>query len=176
VVTLWFSVPLLPRREFHSTFRILETERHERLCDHLEIHVLELPKLDLAAQGLDARLLRWARFLRAQSREDFDALAAEDPMMNEAVTALEELSADPEVQRLVRERREAHGLYLHMMAASEAAGEARGKAEELRENIRELCDVFGLPADPVRLEAMEVEQLRQVFGSLLRERTWPEGM
>jgi predicted transposase/invertase (TIGR01784 family) len=172
VSVLWFAVPLLKSPRFHSTFQLMERCHGDVFTEHLVLHVLELPKLDLAAREVDARLLRWARFLRVQTREELAALAAEDPIMNEAAIALEELSADPEARRIARERREAIGIHNHLMAASEA----KGKAEGIRDDIRELCDAFGITVEESRLEALDVEQLRQVFGSLLHERKWPEGL
>ena len=40
-----FDYNELPSSRFHSKFLALEVHDHDRLCDQLEIHIVELPKL-----------------------------------------------------------------------------------------------------------------------------------
>jgi predicted transposase/invertase (TIGR01784 family) len=188
VSILWLKAATFQQPQFHGVFRILEEKTGEVFTPELEIHTLELSKLELAPGTEDVRILRWARFLLAQTDEERQTLADEDPIMSLARTTLEELSADPEAQRLAREREDAIFLHEYFMARSrregheegkiegKIEGKAEGKAEGLREDIRELCEAMALPLEEARLEGLSVEQLRQVFGSLLRERKWPEGM
>ncbi|ATY86360.1 hypothetical protein CVV65_01520 [Kyrpidia spormannii] len=44
------------------------------------------------------------RFLSAETREEMEELAKEDPMIRKALTTLESLSQDPEIRRLYEER------------------------------------------------------------------------
>jgi len=168
----------VPTAAIPRVFRILEEKTGEVFTPELELHTLELAKLELAPSTEDVRILRCARFLLAQTDEERQTLADEDPIMSLARTTLEELSADPEAQRLAREREDAIFLHDYFMARSRREGheegKAEGKAEGLREDIRELCEAMALPLEETRLEGLSVEQLRQVFRSLLREQKWPE--
>ena len=85
ISVLWFKERFLTTTDrFHSVFRLLDVHASAPMCDHLEIHVLELPKLNLANNERRAKLERWARFLRAETPEEFEELAAEDPIMSRA--------------------------------------------------------------------------------------------
>ncbi len=168
----WLEAPTFQQPHSHGAFRILEEKRGEIFTPELAIHALELSKLGLAPSTEDVRILRWARFLLAQTDEERQTLADEDPIMSLARTTLEELSADPEAQRLARERDDAIFLHEYFMARSRR----EGKAEGLREDIRELCGAMALPLENSRLEGLSIEQLRLAFRSWLRERKWPKGM
>lgn len=177
---LWFKRRVLAARHFHSVFHLAEDQTHELWSPEFAIHVLELPNLDLAVDGSDARLTRWARFLLAQTDEELDALAHEDPIMTLARTTLEELSADPKAQRLAREREDAEFMHRYLINVNRkeafAEGEAKGKAEGQRAAIARICETLQIPIDPVRLGAVRAEQLESLLDALLRERRWPEGV
>jgi predicted transposase/invertase (TIGR01784 family) len=76
------------------------------LTDQLELHLLELPKLESALDRNDEPMVTaWGRFLVAAADEDLEVLAMENPVFKQAKDALERLSADPEA-RLRAEQRE----------------------------------------------------------------------
>jgi hypothetical protein len=56
---------------------VLELTDHEPFADHLELHLVELPKLAEPSSGLDeeADLARWGRFLAAESDQEREELA-----------------------------------------------------------------------------------------------------
>jgi predicted transposase/invertase (TIGR01784 family) len=134
---LWFKEPLPKGSRFHSIFHLSEDQTRETFTNEIEFHVLELPKLHLATADRQAKLDRWARFLRAQTAEELAELAHEDPIMTTAKDMLEDLSSDPAAQRLARERETAVLMHRHLMNSSlehglklgEARGEARGEAK-----------------------------------------------
>ncbi len=70
----------------------------------LEIYVLELKKLP-PEQKEEPLIIKWMRFLAAESREDFEKMAGEDNYINEAYEVLQKLSAD-ERKRLEYEARQ----------------------------------------------------------------------
>lgn len=124
VSILWFKAAVLRSPGFHSVFHLSEDESRELFSRHIEFHVLELPKLHLASQRRQAKLERWARFLRARTEEELEVLAQEDPTMTAAKHALEELSSDPEAQRLARDRETAVLMHRHLLASSRNDGQS----------------------------------------------------
>jgi predicted transposase/invertase (TIGR01784 family) len=106
------SVAFLSYREiqnprFHSIFRILETHDHQPYSDALEIHLVQLPRLDELTdpdRSHDAALLRWSRFFAARSAEEIDEAAMDDPAVSKARDILHRLSADPDAQRMAEAR------------------------------------------------------------------------
>jgi len=135
---------------FHSIFRVHESHDHQALTDHLELHVVELPKLQAAVdRNEEPTLTDWARFLAATTDEELNDLAMENSVLKQAKEALDQLSADPEAraraehretvllanqaglakaQREARERGMADGL-----AEGRATGLAEGRATGLAE-------------------------------------------
>jgi predicted transposase/invertase (TIGR01784 family) len=144
----------LEGQRFHSVFRLLEQQSGRPFTDHLEIHVLELPKLPLGLdQNDEPTLLLWGRFLAATQDQDLEQLATEHPMLKQAKEALDRLSADPDA-RLRAEQRELALLSYDLGIATarregrlegKAEGRLEGKAEVLQ---RQLMLKFGeLPDD-----------------------------
>ena len=76
----------------------------QKYTDLLEIYVLELKKLP-PEQNEEPLIIKWMRFLAAESREDFEKMAGEDNYINEAYEVLQKLSAD-ERKRLEYEARQ----------------------------------------------------------------------
>ena len=136
VVVVFTDYRELESERLHSTFRILEVTHHEDLCDDLEIHLIELPKLDtMRPAELEAErlLVAWARFLAARTDEEVEAAAKEDEMIEQAKDMLERVSEDPKVRELASWR-EAH-LALDRMQRRMGLEEARaeGRTEGLAE-------------------------------------------
>ena len=91
---------------FHSIFQITDSASGLSLCDHFEVHVLELPKLRNVLAGRDEpALAAWCRFLSAQTDEELEALAMQHPILKDAKESLDALSTDP-VAREHAERRD----------------------------------------------------------------------
>jgi predicted transposase/invertase (TIGR01784 family) len=170
-------VSILQFDRFHSKFHLAEDHTREVFVGDIEFHILELQKLHLATADRQARLDRWARFLRAETTEELEALAAEHAIMNTAKLTLEELSLDPEAQRLARERETSVLMHQHLVASAVEAAEPRGKAEGLRVAIRSVCAVVGVDLGPAKLgqlAKLDVKQLTALLDVLETERHWPE--
>ena len=94
--------PLLPIAKAHSTFQVIEIETGHALTDDLEMHFIELSKIDL--EQSDNALAHWMRFLLARNEEELEEVAMSDPNIRRASDALKALSEDPEAQELARQR------------------------------------------------------------------------
>jgi predicted transposase/invertase (TIGR01784 family) len=85
----------------HTAYRMLEIEEHFPFNDLMEIHALNLERLPVDGEG---KLLDWLRFLKAETEEEFKMLAEKDPMIGEAYSKLQVMSAD-EANRMIYEAR-----------------------------------------------------------------------
>lgn len=111
--------------EFYSRFHIWEDQRHRKYTDKLEVHILELPKLDRYRYP-QTELLKWARFINAERKEDLEMIAKTDKFLGKAYEALTNLSAD-EKKRLEYEAREkAIRDHHHQMKSNWNAGHEQG--------------------------------------------------
>jgi hypothetical protein len=117
------------------------------------IHVLQLPRLravtrDPQDTGPGSAMVRWGRFLTARTDHELEQLAMQDPDLREAKAALERLSADPQAQRLAREREQ--WAWNHAQALDwaqregRAEGEARGRAEGEARGLLRILEARGL--------------------------------
>ena len=180
----------LPDERFHSTFRLLEVHSQRSFSEALQLHFLELPKLPSPSDvespdPSEAAVLKWGRFLAAQSDQELTRLAMTDSDLRAAKAALDRLSADPEAQRLAEERRLAvwnHERTIHLSRAEgHAEGRIEGRAEgriegrvegraegesALRQAVRALCEVLEIPLTPDREQALVAE--------LRTQRAWPD--
>jgi len=132
VVVLITNFSELSSPRFHSTFQVMERLHHGLLTDHLELHLLELPKLQGAVdQNDEPSLTARGKFLAAAADEDLEALAREYPVMKQAKDALERLSADSEARLRAEQREMALFSYELGLATVRREGKAEGKAELL---------------------------------------------
>jgi predicted transposase/invertase (TIGR01784 family) len=171
-----------PSGEFHSIYSLQERHSHEPYGDHLELHLIELPRAPQARQE-DTLLVSWARFFTATSDEEVEALAMNDPAIARAKARLDTLSADEAVSETVRlrrlarvsERLEAAAVQAEMdaakaqldaaKAAREQAEAARDQAEAAREKseaAREKSEAALEQAEAARAQA-EAELRRGIF-------------
>ena len=117
-VIFFLSYRLLGGDDLHSTFHVLKRHDGQQLGNELEIHVVELPKLQRAVDdpelsGVEA----WTAFLIAASDEERRRLSMHNPKIQRANEALAKLSQDEDAQAWARRRadelflrgRRAHG-------------------------------------------------------------------
>jgi predicted transposase/invertase (TIGR01784 family) len=163
---------------FHSTFRVMEVHTHEEFSRHLEIHTLELPKLENSPTDADDEaVLNWGRFFAAESDEELEQLAMNDPNIARAKEGLDTLSQDPAARELARQRRLAEFDYQSGLSEAEARGKAEGEAKGLREAIRQLCELLKIEIDSSRKQRMAqstVQELIELHEAVFKHRAWPE--
>jgi predicted transposase/invertase (TIGR01784 family) len=167
----------------HSIFRLLEVHDHERFTDAMEVHVIELNKLDRATreeQRDEAKLLAWTKFFAAKTDEEMKEATMKDAAVEKAHKVLEQVSADPVARRLAEQRLLAEVTWKMDLDAVRAEGEARGEEKgrgAARSAVLDLCEVLGIePTEPQRasLDAMSLSELDALRATIKRERKWPE--
>jgi len=94
---------LLRKAHFHSMFQLIDPEDGTVFSDHAEIHVFELPKLQIQQlQGTDA-LEKWLLFIKG-NKQTKEALAMESSTMKEAFEEIQRLSQDPKTRAIAISR------------------------------------------------------------------------
>ncbi|WP_019413456.1 Rpn family recombination-promoting nuclease/putative transposase [Paenisporosarcina sp. TG20] len=83
----------LPKEHFHSKFYLTETEDHFVYSHHMEMHVLELTKLNLKLSKETTELEKWLLFLKGDKKMK-EALAMEDATFSKAYNEVQRLSQD----------------------------------------------------------------------------------
>lgn len=117
----------LPNDQYHSVFHLREERSGIPLIDDIELHFLELPKLDdRAVPVAHGGLVNWLLFLKGTHKFNWEVLTMNEPVLKKAMTTLEFLSQDAEARRLYEDRQK----FLHdeasMIEGALAEGEARG--------------------------------------------------
>ena len=177
----------LPGERFHRIFQVLDVDDHEVFSDALQLHTIELPKVPEAGESEELQLVRWSRFLAADSDAELEELAMSDSTMSKAKEALDLLSAEPTVQELARQRELAQWTYRFEMGMSRKEGLEEGRAEgldagraegegALRAAVEAMCRALGLSLDDERrqrLATMTLDQLAQLVQSLGTDGRWP---
>ena len=114
-----------------------EDERSDIFSELLELQILELRKLPEDNPSEDAPVQDWICFFAGETKEDFEKMAQDNPMLSEAYDVLKRLSND-ETMRLAYETREkAIRDYNSQMIASREEGLAEGLAKGRSEGIAE---------------------------------------
>ena len=90
--------------EFYSCFHMWEDKRRRKYSDKFEIHIVELPKL-AEHEYPETALLKWAKFLIAEKKEEFEMAAKTDPHIRKAYEQLLHMSEDGN-KRLIYEARQ----------------------------------------------------------------------
>jgi len=171
---------LLPIAKAHSTFRVIEIETGHALTDDLEMHFIELSKIDL--EQSENALARWMRFLLARNEEELEEVAMSDPNIRRATEALKALSEDPEAQELARQREMAQInlkiMHQFAVAEGEAKGRDQGRRETLLLAVETACELLGIEIDAGRrgkLTELSVDGLSSLLGQIRSERRLPVG-
>ena len=113
----------------------------QKYTDLLEIYVVELKKIP-PEQKKEPLIIKWMRFLSAESREEFEKMAREDNYINEAYEVLQKLSAD-ERKRLEYEARQKAILdYNSQMSSSREEGIRIGEERGERRGEKRLSNLY----------------------------------
>ena len=136
--------------EFYSRFHLWEDNRPRLYTDKLEVHVLELPKLN-RHQYPETTLLKWARFINAEKKEELEEMAKTDEYIEKAYDQLVHLSADQMKKLEYEEREKAIRDYNHQVKCYWEDGVEAGK----KEGIQELGKLVSLLLSQNRIEEIE---------------------
>ncbi len=158
---------------YHSRFHLWENTRRRVYTDKLEVHVLELPKVKDRAYP-ESKLLRWAKFLNSNTREEMQSMAVKDPYIEKAYRQVVKLSAD-EMARLEYEAREKaerdHDAYMKSswldgQKSGRMEGMEIGRSESIRRVVRNMLKLNMSDKEIMELTDITMEQLNEIRESL----------
>ena len=146
----------VPTDRYHSTFHLREDATGLLLTDLIEVHFVELHKLQAQSVGLERRLVRWMLFLTTKTRKGLEELAMQEPAMKKAITTLEFLSQDERARQLYEERQKAWMTYTADVEGAREEGEHRRAVATARKlvamgmDVKQIAEVVELPLDEVQ--------------------------
>lgn len=145
---------ILPNNRYHSIFHLREDHSNITLIDDIEIHIMELSKLNKQSIPKKGGLLNWLLFLRGEDTTNWEVLKMNEPALAKAMTALEYLSQDAEARRLYEMRQKA----LHDEASMLEGAREEGKLEVARNMLAKGIDITTI-ADLTGLSAAQLDTL-----------------
>lgn len=120
--------------EYYSRFHLWEDTRRRMYSDKLEIHIVELPKLG-RHEYPETALLKWAKFISAEKKEEFEMIAKTDPHIQKAYEELQHNSEDEEKRLEYEARLKANLDYNTMIYSSWHSGYDEGERKGERKGI-----------------------------------------
>ena len=152
---------LLPKTHYHSMFQLMDPEGSTIFSSHLEIHVLELPKLQTESMTGMNDLEKWLLFMKSDKKTK-EALAVESSTLKEALTQIERLSQDPETRRMAISREIQLKDQLQRVEEAEFRGIEKGKVVGREEgaHLRDRVIVLNMYAE--NLSAESIAQLTKI--------------
>ncbi len=175
--------------QLHLDFRIRSAEEQILLTDHLQIHLIQLPKYTLPAdnQLITDPIEQWAYFFRTAEQSSPAALAErlDDPIFNEAAEVLEMIAKSPRDRQLYEARlkmqRDEQARLDYAIEEGLAKGREQGYHEGREEGREEgltigeakgkvslLCDLLGLSIPP-DLDRRSLEELQAIEADLRKQ-------
>ena len=165
-----FNIKGLEEVEYHSTWKIIETNSVKKLIltDKFELDIIELLKIKGRENEKD-QLLDWLIFLENPESERVTRKMEENENLKEAVEKLDRISEDEKMQRIIELRekaiRDEHAIYAKGVDDGIEEGKAKGAREKqieiaksmLKENmdIEIIIKITGLTKE-------EIEKLKEM--------------
>lgn len=124
--------------EYHSTFKLMEQNRHEILTDKCRLDFLELKKAKHHNSNQIRRLEKWMRFLNVETETEADMIRTIDPIMEQAILKLRTMSSNDTFRHLA-DIREAQ---LHDEASYLSEARAEGRAEGRAQGRADMIEIL----------------------------------
>ncbi len=152
----------LKNEQYHNVFHLREDRTGIPLIDDIEVHFLELPKLDERSVPSEGGLINWLLFLKGADTSQWEVLKMNEPGLEKAMDTLQYLSQDSDARRLYEARQK----YLHdeasMVEGAKSAGIAEGVNKGKREVARNLLAMgmdYAAVAKATGLSESEIKSL-----------------
>lgn len=153
---------ILPNDRYHNVFHLQEDHSGITLIDDIEIHIMELSKLNTQSIPNEGGLLNWLLFLKSEDTTNWEVLKVNEPTLGKAMTALEYLSQDAEARRMYEMRQKALHDEASMLEGARAEGESIGRSKEKLEVAQNMLDKGMDIAIIAELTGLSAEQLNSL--------------
>ena len=137
-----FEIKGLEEAEYHSRWKIMESENNKRiiLTEKLEIDILELPKIKGKEENKD-KVLDWLYFLENPKSWRVTKKMEENEELKEAVEKLDTLSADERMRRIAELREKAildeKAIYARGIEVGEEQGIKQGMKQGMKQGVEQ---------------------------------------
>lgn len=150
----------LNNERYHNVFHLREDHTGISLTDDIEIHVMELTKLEQHAIPLEkGGLVNWLLFLKGIDTTNWEVLAMNEPMLKKAMDTLEFLSHDAATRMAYDARMKALSDEKSMIEGARAEGAVEGKREMARELFSLGVDISAI----VKASGLSEEEIRKLL-------------
>ena len=124
----------LPSKQAHSLYQLREHQTKHLFTNYVEIHFLELPKLEKTELTKRTPLMWWGLFLQGIQKDRAEEFRLYNPIMKKAVDMLETISKDIQTSMLYNARQKA----IHDEVSRMADAQSQGRAEGIVQSIQHL--------------------------------------
>ena len=151
VLIVNFEIKKLKELGYHSKWKIIEEkERKLILTEHLELHIIEIPKIyNISENEEKEELVKWINFIENPESEKVGEYMKENDEMKEAKEKLEVMSEDEKMQILAELRLKA--------IRDEKAVERFGYKQGIKQEKKEI-------AKKMKEEGLDIEVIKKVTG------------
>ena len=125
----------LRTENFHSCYRLKETQTNEELTDVQELHFIEISKLPKGADITDV-LVSWIEFLKNPNSEEVLDIELTSAEVREAKSELIRLSNDDEARTFYDQREKANKDRTSALEKALSDGLKKGRAEGIEEGLQ----------------------------------------
>jgi len=151
----WFTTD----QRYHHVFHVREDESGEILCNHLELHFLEIRKFRKLNRPPQNTLERWLVYLGNAGGEEMQAIADKEPAIKRALTVEEIFWRDQEERRYYQMRQDGLLDYRSELSAVRQEGLEEGIEKGIEKTARaamrkgysldDVMDITGLSREAV---------------------------
>ena len=161
-----FNIKGLEEVEYHSTWKIIETNSVKKLIltDKFELDIIELLKIKGRENEKD-QLLDWLIFLENPESERVTRKMEENENLKEAVEKLDRISKDEKMQRIIELRekaiRDEHAIYAKGLDDGVEKGAREKQIEIAKSMLKENMDIEMI-IKITGLTKQEIEKLQEM--------------
>lgn len=155
VLIVNFEIKKLKELGYHSKWKIIEEkERKLILTEHLELHIIEIPKIyNIGENEEKEELVKWINFIENPESEKVGEYMKENKEMKEAKEKLEVMSEDEKMQILAELRLKA----IRDEKAVERFGYNQGIEKGIEQGKKET-------AKKMKEEGLDIELIKKITG------------
>ncbi|NLY02449.1 MAG: Rpn family recombination-promoting nuclease/putative transposase [Rhodopirellula sp.] len=126
-------------KDYHLKFGLFAREHGLRFTDHIQIHLMELPKFNQNLQELRDAEARWLYFLRHAATLDADNLPAplDEPIYRKATKELAMLNTDTQERERYESRQKAFRDQMSLLQEAKEQGREEGIEEGRQQGLQE---------------------------------------
>jgi predicted transposase/invertase (TIGR01784 family) len=147
-------------QRYHRTFHVRDDTTGELLNDDLEIHFMELRKIEGVKHSPQDAIEAWMMYLNNLEGEEMEAIAMDNPGIKKALTIEQAFMRNKQERRIYELREKAIKDELSARLGSEAKGRAEGRAEMAQEAICKFLEVrFGKPSLNLQQRVKRIDKL-----------------